>query len=343
MLPWNKTRPKKGGPERHQKRLVYFVLILMTSYFVMIGSLNILLFQEYPTAVLDYLGALGSGLFLRYFHNSQNLKTASYGVVAILISVMLVFVHIADGRAYSLIWITLVPPIAFFLLGRRTGAVVSGVVFLYIITFVYLRLPHWEPIEVGLGTLLNIIEVFVAHWCLFQLYERSRSEALAELEHLSETDKLTGLVNRSRLDIILHDELVRHERNARPLALVLCDVDHFKRINDEHGHLVGDEILKGIAAFLFAQCRQADTCGRWGGEEFLIICPDTGVDEVITLVKRIQQASYAEQFPHNINVSLSFGIAGLSPDGDAEQLLRRADYALYEAKRQGRDRYIIAE
>lgn len=343
MLPWNKTRLTTGGPERHQRRLIYFVLMLMTAYFVMIGSLNVFLFQAYPTAALDYLGGIGSALFLRYFHHSQNLRTASYGVVAILISVMLVFVHIADGRAYSLIWITLVPPISFFLLGRRSGAMVSGAVFLYIIAFVYLRLPHWEPIEVGLGTLLNIIEVFVAHWFLFQLYERSRSEAFAELEHLSETDKLTGLVNRSRLDTILHDELIQHERSARPLTLVLCDVDHFKRINDEHGHLVGDEILKGIAAFLFAQCRQADTCGRWGGEEFLIICPDTDVKEAINLVERIQKASCAEQYPQRISVSLSYGIAGLTTDSDPEQLLRRADYALYEAKRQGRDRYIIAE
>lgn len=343
MLPWNKTRLTSGGPERHQRRLVYFVLTLMTAYFALIGSLNVFLFQEYPTAALDYLGGLASVLFLRYFHRSQNLRIASYAVVAILISVMLVFVHIADGRAYSLIWITLVPPISFFLLGRRSGAVVSGAVFLYIIAFVYLRLPDWEPIEVGLGTLLNIIEVFIAHWFLFQLYERSRSEALAELAHLSETDKLTGLVNRSRLDIILHGELVRHERSGRPLAVVLCDVDHFKRINDEHGHLVGDDILKGIAAFLYAQCREEDTCGRWGGEEFLIICPNTDVDEATTLVKRIQQASYAEQFPHRISVSLSYGIAGLTVDGDAEQLLRRADYALYEAKRQGRDRFIVAE
>lgn len=343
MLPLNKTRLTKGGPERHQRRLVYFVLTLMTAYFVLIGSLNVFLFQEYPTAALDYLGGLASALFLRYFHQSQNLRIASYAVVAILISVMLVFVHIADGRAYSLIWITLVPPISFFLLGRRSGAVVSGTVFLYMITFVYLRLPHWEPIEVGLGTMLNILEVFIAHWFLFQLYERSRAEAIAELEHLSETDKLTGLVNRSRLDIILQDEVIRYERSARPLTLVLCDVDHFKRINDEHGHLVGDEVLKGIANFLSAQCRQADTCGRWGGEEFLIICPDTEGEEAITLVKRIQQASYSALFPKNIRVSLSFGIAVLSPDGDADQLLRRADYALYEAKRQGRDRFIIAE
>lgn len=343
MLPWNKTRLTSGGPERHQRRLVYFVLTLMTAYFALIGSLNVFLFQEYPTAALDYLGGLASVLFLRYFHRSQNLRIASYAVVAILISVMLVFVHIADGRAYSLIWITLIPPATFFLLGRLAGAWISGGLFIYIIVFVYVRLPHWEPIEVGVGTLLNIIEVFIAHWFLFQLYEQSRSDAFAELEHFSATDRLTGLVNRSRLDIILNDELARHERSSRPLTLILCDVDFFKRINDNHGHLVGDEILKAIAAFLLTQCRQEDTCGRWGGEEFLIICPNTDVKEAIDLVERIQKACRTEPFPHRISVSLSYGIAGLTVDGDAEQLLRRADYALYEAKRQGRDRFIVAE
>ncbi|WP_339869145.1 GGDEF domain-containing protein [Pseudohongiella nitratireducens] len=343
MLPRKQAHLKQGGPERHQRRLVYVVLTLMTGYFAMIGSLNVFLFHAYPTAALDYIGGIGSGLFLRYFHQSQNLRIASMGVVAILIAVMLVFVHIADGRAYSLIWITLVPPITFFLLGRRMGACVTGGVFLYIIAFVYLRLPQWQPIEVGLGTLLNIIEVFIAHLLLFQLYERSRSEAFAELEHLSETDKLTGLVNRSRLDVILSDELLQHERSGRPLALILSDVDHFKRINDEHGHLIGDDILKGIADFLFAQCRQSDTCGRWGGEEFLIICPDTAVEEAIMLVERIQQACHAQKFINDIQVSLSFGVAVHTAGTDADQLLQRADYALYEAKRQGRDRYVIAQ
>lgn len=343
MLPDNTSLQPQGGPERHQRRLVYFILGLMLSYFLFIGFLNVVLFQEYPTAALDFSGAIGAALFLRYFHRQQNLKIASWGIMAVLISVMLIFIHIADGRAYSLIWITLVPPLSFFLLGRRSGAIVSASVFLYIIAFVYIRLPEWQPIAVGLGTLLNIIEVFIAHWFLFQLYERSRSEAFEELEHLSITDKLTGLYNRSRLDTILTDELVKHERSGHPLTVILCDVDHFKRINDDYGHLVGDEVLKGIAEFLVAQCRQADACGRWGGEEFLIICPNTAESDATHLIKRIQQASHRLRFAQDIRVTLSYGIAELSPDGDSGQLMRRADNALYEAKRQGRDRYITAE
>lgn len=343
MLPESKAHLPQDGPERHQRRLVYFILSLVTGYFLLIGLINVFLFQEFPTAALDFVGAVGSGLFLRHFHRSQDLKAASWGVIVLLISVLLIFIHLADGRAYSLIWATLVPPLSFFLLGRRSGALISGGVFLYIIAFVYIRLPSWQPIETGLGTLLNIIEVFTAHWFLFQLYERSRSEAYEDLERLSVTDKLTGLYNRSRLDTILNDELVRHDRTGLPLVVILCDVDHFKRINDEHGHLVGDEVLKDIATFLATQCRQSDACGRWGGEEFLIICPNTEIADGIRLVERIQQASHEQLFAHNIKVTLSYGIAELATDGEAEQLMARADQALYLAKRQGRDCYIIAQ
>ncbi|MBC53723.1 MAG: hypothetical protein CMQ34_15405 [Gammaproteobacteria bacterium] len=339
------VRSALSGPIRHQRRLVYAILIIMTLYFAVIGSINVFVFSAYPVAALDYAGAIGVTLALLYFHRSGQLLIASWLVVIILIAVLLSFIHLAEGRSYSIIWVTVLPPVAFFLLGRRAGAWLSGLVFVYVIAYVYLRLPDWPAAEVTLGAWLNIVEVLTAQWFIFRLYERSRAEAFAELEHQSITDKLTGLHNRSHLDTLLQQELARHRSNGQPLTLVLCDIDHFKHINDEYGHLTGDAVLQQFAGVLTRQMRATDICGRWGGEEFLIICPGTATESAAAITSKLRAAFAATAFSQGLKVTASFGIASQTPPDSqrfSDQLLRRADDALYDAKRRGRACAVIA-
>lgn len=331
------------GPVRHQVRLVYAILTIMTLYFAVIGSLNVFLFSAYGVAALDYAGALGVMAALLYFHRSGKLLIASWLVVIILVGVLLSFIHIAEGRNYSVIWVTILPPVSFFLLGRRAGAWLSGLVFSYVTGYIYLNLSTWPPAQMTLGAWLNIVEVLLAQWFLFRLYEGSRAEAFAELEHLSVTDKLTGLSNRSHLDTLLQQALEQQRDNGQPLTLVLCDIDHFKRINDEHGHLTGDKVLQVFAEVLVRHMRATDICGRWGGEEFLIICPGTAVESAAAITQKLRTALDDTQFPKGLSVKLSFGIAAQpDPLQPSDQLLRRADDALYDAKRRGRACAVIA-
>jgi len=342
-LPQSQYSPADIGPVRHQVRLVYAILIIMALYFTVIGSINLFTFADYALAALDYAGALGVVLTLLYFHRSGQLLIASWLVVVILTGVLLSFIHLAEGRNYSIIWVTILPPVAFFLLGRRAGAWLSGLVFSYVIAFVYLRLPDWPSSQITLGAWLNIVEVLLAQWFVFRLYERSRAEAFAELKHLSVTDKLTGLSNRSHLDTLLQHELERHHRSGKSLTLVLCDVDHFKHINDQHGHLTGDKILQEFADVLKRNMRTSDICGRWGGEEFLIICPDTASDSAAAITNKLRAAIAETPFSKGLLVSLSFGIASHnSSQEESDQLLRRADNAMYDAKRRGRACAVIA-
>lgn len=337
--------PTGSGPIRHQRRLVYAILVIMALYFVLIGTLNVVVFASYTIAALDYAGAFGVSLALLYFHRSGQLHIASWLVVIIMIGVLLSFIHLAEGRNYSIIWVTILPPVAFFLLGRRAGAWLSGLVFSYVIAYVYVRLPVWPASEMTLGAWLNIVEVLLAQWFLFRLYERSRAEAFAELEHLSVTDKLTGLFNRSHLDTLLQQELEHHRRSGQPLTLVLCDIDHFKRINDDHGHLTGDIILQEFAGVLKKHMRASDFCGRWGGEEFLIICPDTATGAAAAITTKLRMAFDSTGFQNGLRVSSSFGIASQEMSAGhlkSDQLLRRADDALYEAKRRGRACAVVA-
>lgn len=331
------------GQQRHQARLVHIVLIMMTLYFAVIGTLNVFLFKDYDLAAMDYGGMLAVASLLIYFRRSANLRLAAWLLVITLTSIMLYFIHLTAAQAYSIIWVTLLPPIAFFLLGRQAGTWICAAVFIYVVAYFYLQLPTMTPVQLSNGSLFNIMEVLLAHWLLFRLYERSRAEAYVELERLSVTDKLTGLYNRSHLDDIMQQEIIRHRRNGQPLTVVLCDIDHFKLINDKYGHLVGDAILRDLAGLLKSNMRTTDFCGRWGGEEFLIICPDTPATAAATIIRKLQHSIRQASMTEKIHITLSFGIASLQAHESAEDQLRRADNALYEAKRQGRDRMIVAE
>ena len=158
------------------------------------------------------------------------------------------------------------------------------------------------------------------------------------LKRQSRTDALTGLGNRAHLNDRLEEEFNRTARNARPLSLILFDLDHFKRINDTCGHLTGDRVLIDVAALLRAQARQADILGRWGGEEFLLVCPDTPQEQACILAERIRFAVEAHCFATNMVHTISGGVATMVAAETMDSVLARADIALYQAKALGRNR-----
>jgi len=164
----------------------------------------------------------------------------------------------------------------------------------------------------------------------------------AQLRRQSRTDSLTGLGNRALLNERLGLELVRAKRTNMPLSVVLMDVDHFKLVNDRFGHLVGDEVLKAMAILLREEARQTDTAGRWGGEEFLIVCPDTSLEHARVLAERIRLRIDRHSFATGARHSASFGIAQWQDTETGDSLLARADSALYRAKDMGRDRVEVA-
>lgn len=165
-------------------------------------------------------------------------------------------------------------------------------------------------------------------------------QANADLERLATRDALTGLLNRRGLEHALRTEFARHRRSGRAFALVLADVDHFKRINDEHGHDAGDEVLASIAQALQKSCRASDIVGRYGGEEFLLLMPETPHEGAVVACEKLRAAIAA--LPGRVPVSMSFGIVPRAADfGVAEQALKAADQALYRAKAEGRNRCCV--
>ncbi len=161
------------------------------------------------------------------------------------------------------------------------------------------------------------------------------------IEELSVTDQLTGLFNRTRLDEALARAVGRVHRYGRPVSVILLDADDFKSINDAHGHGVGDKVLVALAALLRDNVRASDVAGRWGGEEFMVICPETPLEGAAVIAEKLRRAIADHGFPVIGHMTASFGVAASCPGNHAEDLFARADKALYRAKDEGRNRVCV--
>lgn len=176
-----------------------------------------------------------------------------------------------------------------------------------------------------------------------QRQNRSELEDLARnLDYRAGTDPLTGLFNRRKFDQELAIEILRAQRYKTPLSLILYDIDYFKRINDTHGHQVGDKVLIDLSRFVSARIRQNDVLARWGGEEFVILVPESSAKMARELAENLCEAVQALIFDESITVTCSFGVAEFEIGDTTETLVARADAAMYRAKINGRNRVELA-
>ncbi len=174
-------------------------------------------------------------------------------------------------------------------------------------------------------------------------------QAQAQLQELANCDGLTGLANRRQFDKVLKQEWGRSIREATPLSLLMIDVDHFKRVNDQHGHLVGDAVLRHVVLVLRERLRAQDVLARYGGEEFVVLAPDTQADGVQHLANKLRlaiqdTAPALPQLAQPLQVTVSIGALTRQVQSETrpDELLQAADQALYQAKAQGRNRVVMA-
>jgi diguanylate cyclase (GGDEF)-like protein len=179
------------------------------------------------------------------------------------------------------------------------------------------------------------------------LYRRSKdlAAANARIEELAQLDELTGALNRRYIMKCLNDEIAKAQRNATTCCIAIIDLDHFKKINDHFGHPVGDEVLRAFAISVFANIRTIDRFGRQGGEEFLLILPDTDIDLAIQTLDRLRSLITElnwSAIAQDLTLTISAGISAIRHNDTPEDILARADLALYRAKDTGRDRVVAA-
>jgi two-component system cell cycle response regulator len=208
-----------------------------------------------------------------------------------------------------------------------------------------------DPVPLRDGDLVRLANV------VFRFHDRRSLDALLHqrLHRLATVDALTGVPNRRHTYEMLQGEVARARRTKRPLSLLCCDLDHFKSVNDTHGHAAGDRVLKDCAALMQAELRPGDVLGRWGGEEFVVIAGDTAFEQALELAERLRRALAGHAFEVEVaqqgrlrkllhRQTASLGVALLKPGmRDEHDLLAAADRRMYAAKRDGRNRVVAVD
>ncbi|MFO7993618.1 MAG: diguanylate cyclase [Marinobacter sp.] len=237
---------------------------------------------------------------------------------------------------------------ALFVSMRLQGAVVALAGLWGYYVALYLLMWFIEPLQpIAPGALLgvflfNLSVVFAMFSYLSFFYLTMVTSANRKLRRMATTDSLTGLFNRRHMTYLVEKELARFQRNGHPVAFLVLDIDHFKAINDEHGHETGDRVLEDVADIIRAQFRTQDLIARWGGEEFLAVLPDTRLHRAQASAERVRQALLAHDWlaPNgdSIDITISAGVSEFRGDDDLNSAINRADRALYRSKELGRNR-----
>ncbi len=214
---------------------------------------------------------------------------------------------------------------------------------LSLFTLMILALPQWSVLSmlVLFGELLSLILVSAIVGGLHNRQRLVSMVAAYRYEQMAMIDVLTGVSSRRRLEDVLDRELGL-ARRGRPVSVILLDLDRFKSVNDRHGHEVGDDVLRSVARVLQQVARLSDVIGRWGGEEFLVICTDTDLEGAMRLAERLAVVLRESPVPVVGQATASFGVTQAVAGDTLRDFIDRADLALYRAKEAGRDRVVAS-
>lgn len=301
-------------------------------------------------AVILQLFALIMAINYVYLRRTGRFKASSVAIV-LLMSSLCVYLFCSGGSGNTgPLWFFVLPSLSYYILGLMRGT--AWMATLLVLLVIILCIPEnplftanysKEFLERFFGSLFSVC--FIAF-----VYEFSREDGRRELinisrelDLLSRRDELTGLANRRDMIERLNNEISRYERNEKIFSVLAIDIDHFKLVNDQHGHECGDIVLKQVAAGLTKNTQKRDCVCRWGGEEFLILLPETSGPKAAKIAERLRQSIERLEIPCNgftVQVTVSIGIADFQQGMTLNELINRADTLLYEAKLSGRNRVI---
>lgn len=268
-------------------------------------------------------------LFLR-FRNTYFLKGRLFPLLAVVCAA---YSTAINGHA-GLYWAYPAAIALFFLLPIKE-AIVCNVIFVAVMAVVsFLQFPEADFWRITFSLGLSCLFAMIFAWLVGRLQQ--------ELTRLATTDPLTGCLNRSQLADVLNSQIQMRERYERVSSLVLIDLDYFKNINDQWGHLAGDRVLKEMAGRVRKRLRQNDQLFRIGGEEFMVVLPETRQKDAHTLAQQLLTSISARPFLDDIRVTASASIAEVERGETWSVWLNRADQALYEAKARGRNQVVLA-
>jgi diguanylate cyclase (GGDEF)-like protein len=251
----------------------------------------------------------------------ESLPPISSGIFLLSTSVIMFLNPQKFIKFASLFWLAIGAPIVIYLIFHRQE----------------LETPRGLELMVTLLPAMGINVALILFNSQLQDAIRQREREIFYLKEVSERDALTGVFNRRAGEQILQSLI---ERGGQDIGIILCDIDHFKRVNDMHGHLVGDRVLQAVAQCIQAHLRKKDVLVRWGGEEFLVVVIGEGAQELTHLAERLRAKVASQPNAPVGTVTVSLGVTLLQPPENLTQLFERADQALYRAKELGRNQTI---
>ncbi|MBN2695555.1 GGDEF domain-containing protein [bacterium] len=199
-----------------------------------------------------------------------------------------------------------------------------------------------KKVDIAISYITSAIGIYILFIVFTNAYDSEHKKVLSYSEKLKELafkDSLTSLLNHGKIISFLEMEVLKAERYERSLSILMIDIDFFKKINDIYGHPFGDIVLKGVSDILIENSRNTDYVGRYGGEEFLIVAPETPKDNAVIFAERVREKIEHFQFPNGVRITASIGVVSYQKEGFKE-LLEKADQNLYIAKGEGRNRVV---
>lgn len=331
----------------------------MASTSQFIGVIGESVFAPYRERVLYPIAAVGAGMFgplaiYHFLHGDAVLGALLLCVVAMLAidavalnlgkrvpipfpllllpGAVAVALSLTTHGIYGVLWSYPMCLFSYFVLSRPYANAVSVSLLGMTTTLVYLHMGGGITLRYFLSLALCIVVINVILGVLESLQQRLLRQSLV--------DPLTGAFNRRQMETSLAHALERHARTGQASSVVLVDVDNFKTINDRFGHEAGDTVLKAVVATIHQRCRKLDQLFRMGGEEFLLLLPDTGRDEATFVAEELRRTIAGSRMLEGRSVTVSMGVSQLRRDDGIDAWLRRVDLALYKAKDLGRDRVL---
>ncbi len=341
----NNQRFTKENSDYRRIVILNVLLSLMVIILTIYPIINFI-YDEYLLAFIELGGLLLAISVLIFFKATHKIVLTSYLCEISFLFVLTVILVVEKNQEYIFMWSLLVPAISYFILGRISGTIITIGYLAFIIVFMSLNIGNNSGLE-PVHYFSNIIGSYIAVSVIIRYFEFSRMDTLGELRKinadlraLSETDKLTGIYNRLKLDDVLEEEIGKAEISKKPLSVIMIDIDDFKLINDRYGHLVGDSVLTQAAYVLKKDLDVDQVIGRWGGEEFLIICPHTDIERATDLAFTLRKMIESIPFDGKIRFTISLGISSWIKGDTIETLIKKADQALYSAKNRGKNQAI---
>ncbi len=328
------------------RRLILINTFLLAGSFAFISLciVNFLIKEDYFIAIIDAIGGI---IFLATFADLRINKKENRAIFITIFSLgvlMLLFVFMNHDKEFGLIWTIFIPILSITLYGHKIGGYISLIYYALIFSLVIYGLEAWDSKEWNMVALIrfmisSLVLLFVMYITEYSFVKMQRS-----LNDLTLIDPLTKLYNRRKIDEVINQSLKSIQRNHLPLSLVIIDIDNFKSINDTYGHLVGDEVLKTLSKILQNTFRDVDSVGRWGGEEFIVILPETSLENAIIGIERLQNIINNYNFDIINHLSCSYGLCSIKESNlTQEEFIKYADDALYKAKNSGKNCIRVAE